>query len=437
VLPGARVDELSVLAVLAAGLVALLLLVRGRADRALLVFVLAVCFVPYWVGRSLGPFVPAVVALGAVLIVALVQRQQIRLVIADVLLAIVVGTALVSFVAGFVTLPSAYGAVVEWTVPYVLGRMVSTQLPPRKVAWGVAVPFALVGVMAVVESLTGTNIFHTVGSSSPLYGVWGSEQLRGGVVRAEGAFGHSIALGACFAMALPMVWASRLRPAVKLLALAAIAAGTVTTLSRIGIVTVSLALLLSLVLLRDAVSTRVKVVVVGLLAAGVAVAAPYLLAVFGQAGDEASGSAAYRGDLLSLVPRMSLLGRSSAAFREADGAGGFGDFGSIDNALVLIGLQLGVLPLALLLVLGALGIVRVLRRAPSPALVGVVAALPALTSVAFITQYTVFFWFMVGLAATGSPKTAPLQETDPPVESEPGSDVRYHDATRSLQHARP
>jgi hypothetical protein len=200
---------------------------------------------------------------------------------------------------------------------------------------------------------------------------------------------------------------------------------------------VSLALLLSLVLLRDAVSTRVKVVVVGLLAAGVAVAAPYLLAVFGQAGDEASGSAAYRGDLLSLVPRMSLLGRSSAAFREADGAGGFGDFGSIDNALVLIGLQLGVLPLALLLVLGALGIVRVLRRAPSPALVGVVAALPALTSVAFITQYTVFFWFMVGLAATGSPKTAPLQETDPPVESEPGSDVRYHDATRSLQHARP
>jgi hypothetical protein len=437
VLSGARVDELSMLAVLAAGLVALGLLVRHRPDRALLLFVLTVCFVPYWIGRSVGPFVPAVVGLAAVLIVALVERHEVRLHVADILLGVVVATALVSFLAGFVTLSSAYGAVVEWTVPYLLGRMVASQVPRSRIALAVAIPFVVVAGMAVVESITGTNPFHAIGASSPLHGVWGNEQVRGGVVRSEGAFGHSIALGACLAMVIPMVWAARLPAPVKLLALAVIAGGTVATLSRIGIVTAVLALVLSLLVLRDVVSTRFRVCVVAVLAAGAAIAAPYLTSVFTEAGDEASGSAAYRGDLLSLVPEMSLLGRSGASFRAADGAGGFGDFGSIDNALVLIGLQLGVLPIALLLVLGVLAVVRVMRPAPPAALVGVVASMPALTSVAFITQYTVFFWFMVGLAATASREVEPPAEPDPPVESRPRSDVRHHDATRALQHARP
>lgn len=50
--------------------------------------------------------------------------------------------------------------------------------------------------------------------------------------------------------------------------------------------------------------------------------------------------------------------------------------------------------LALLLV----GIYLVFTRQAAPATIAVVAQIPNLLTVALITQYQIFFWFMVGLA---------------------------------------
>jgi hypothetical protein len=134
-----------------------------------------------------------------------------------------------------------------------------------------------------------------------------------------------------------------------------------------------------------------------ILGIGSAVALPILLEVFGAAGAEAEGSAGYRFDLVPLINSMVVLGVSPSREVLATGEDYWGGFRSIDSALILIGLRFGLLCLVIVVLLLAMLLVGVLRRA-SPASVALVAQIPAFATVALITQYAVFVWFTAGLA---------------------------------------
>ncbi len=404
------VDELAVLVVLGALALATLAVVRARPVLGLVGFLVLLAFVPAWFGLQMVVFLTPATALGVALVAAAWRRVDLRLHGFDLIMLAVVTAVVTSFLAGYVPLASAYAVVLGWAVPYVVGRVTSVSLPPAVVATCVAVVLGVVALFAVAEFLTGQNPFVGLGAGTPFversgYRVWSPIQVRGGQARAEAAFGHSIALGATLGMAVPFVWVSALRPWLKALTLLAVSAAAVFTFSRIGMVSVGGALVLSLLFLGRHVTRRFRLTVLLVLAAGAAVVVPVALEVFASAGDEATGSAAYRGDLLQLLPELAWVGESPAAARDASGARSFGGFESIDSAIVLVGLRYGVLPLALLLAGALAGVVALVRGRRSAALVAALATLPALTSVAFITQLTTFFWFVVGLAV--APVVAP------------------------------
>jgi hypothetical protein len=397
-----QIDELTLLLLLAALAAVAAVVVRRRPWLGLVGYIAVLCFVPPWFGVSLGVHIGSTEAVGVVLLAALWLGSGVRLRYPDLVMAALLGLVVVCQVAGLVTLQATYAVLAGWGLPYLVARVVSRRVDMRWVYMTVAVAFAIVGLLALVEFATGTNLFVQLRSSSPLYANWAGIRVRGGLPRAEGAFGNSIAMGGALALAVPFVWVSCLRGWLKALCIALVVGGAFVTFSRIGMVSAVLALVLCVVFLRSRVSRAFTVTTVVMVLVGATLATPYVLQVFADAGDEAAGSAAYRGDLLSLLPSMSVLGQSAVAFANSAGTSGFGSFESIDSALLLTGLLYGLLPLAVLVGGAVVAAVALFRPDRAPAVVSVVSLLPALTSVAFITQFTVFFWFVVGLAASGA-----------------------------------
>lgn len=397
-MPGlGNVDGLALLLVVGALGAALTLVVHARPRAGYGLYLAVLCLVPPWVAVPVGVLVTPLMAIGLAIIVATWAGSEIRLLTYDVVTAVVIGSVAVSFLLGYVTLTQAYAAIVGWGLPYLVGRL-GTRVGTDWLSTCIAVVFFVVAVLAVVEFVGRRNWFVEIHFPNSMYEGWAGIRYRGGMPRVEGAFGNSIALGACLAMAVPFVWVSRLRPVVKAVVILTLAAAAVMTFSRIGMLSVVLGVVLCVTLLGGRVSRGFRIATASLLVVGVAIAAPLAMDVFTSAGDEAQGSAEYRGDLLSLVPTMTWLGQSSASARDAAGTQSFGSFESIDSAIILVGLTYGLIPLALLLVSAVAAVVAVVRGHRGPAMVAVLAILPGLTSVAFITQFTTFFWFVVGLA---------------------------------------
>ncbi|GEL94962.1 hypothetical protein [Cellulomonas composti] len=393
------VDGLAILLVLLALGAVFVVVVREVPLLGLCACLAFMCFVPPWVGGSFVVFVTPLTAAFLGSILALWSGSGIRLRAFDAVMLLVLGVIAVSFVAGFVTLERAFAAVFGWGVAYLAGRVLGMRVREDVVATVIAVAFGVVALLAILEFVTQHNLFvglHLGGGAG--YARWSGIRWRGGVPRVEGAWGSAIALGGGLAMSVPFVWCSRLRPALKAATLAAVGFAAVVTFSRIGMVSTVLAFVGCLVLLGGAVSPGFRRAAAALFVVGAAVALPLARDVFTAAGSEASNSADYRGDLLSLVPSMNWLGRTSEVTTDAAGETRYGAFGSIDSAPILLGLDYGILPLLVLLGAAVVAAVALVRANRSAALVAVVALLPGLTSVAFITQLTPMFWFVVGLA---------------------------------------
>jgi hypothetical protein len=290
----------------------------------------------------------------------------------------------------------------------------------------VALALGLVALVAIAEFATGVNVFVQWSADNPLYSTWGDLQDRGGVLRAEGAFGHSLALGGALSLAIPFALSAPLHAWQRLLIASALLVAVTLTFSRTAMMCAIAAVVFS-VLLQSGVGTpRLRV---ALLASGSAIgvlAFPLVSRVFEQAGAEAEDSAAYRGELLSLISRMQLIGQSPAFQRTPDGKAYFGTFRSIDSAVILTGLTYGLVPLLLLALVLVVALVLLVRGEATAGTVAVLSQLPALATVAFITQYTIFFWFVVGVAVTSQQllravPAARLAPPAPPATSHPTS----------------
>lgn len=385
----------------AAGAVALGLLSRQRPRVGVAVWLLSVALIPIWTGVTLKLYFMPATLVGMVLLVFLKHRLgRLKLGLADYLVAAFMLSCLAPIITGGATLSTVFVVITSWSFPYLIGRLATGLVGVQWLYGAVAVVFTVVAIGLIAEMVTGWNPFLSFPHRSPdLFAVWGDLQTRGGVVRSEGAFGHSIAAGSATAMAIPMALGSRFRPWLKCGMAVVMGIGVVVTVSRVSMVGAAIGVVLVLFLLRE-LSPRVRAglfIVFGILAVG---ALPFVLRTLRSAGDEATASAGYRGSLLDLVPGISVLGVSPLARKSPDGKFFFGNFRSIDSQLLLTGLQYGWFAL----ILGLLGLLAavlvVVSRRGTAATIAVVAQIPALATVALITQYADFFWFVVGVAVS-------------------------------------
>ncbi len=377
---------------------AFLAAVRRWPRAGVLVAVLVIAFVPIWVGVQVGVFVPLASAVAAVVAAALATRRVPLWSFADLVLLFLFVSALAPMAIGRLSLASAFGVASVWMAGYLLGRLAYGQAGREWVYGCVAVVFAVVAVLAVLEFVTGWHGLASWGQSNAAKAAWGTIQGRGGLERSEGAFGHSIALGASLAIAAALTVEARFRPWVRLVLIALIGVGSAVTLSRTALVCTGLGLVLGVVFLRSTQARELRRGLSLLLVVGAATLTPFVLQVLADAGDEAARSAGYRGNLLSLLPYVDLLGFSEAMQRTATGSLYFGGFQSIDSQLILFGLSYGWLTLVWVLALLAMATSTVLVGRGNAALVAVVAQVPALVTVALITQYALLVWFTVGLS---------------------------------------
>lgn len=386
---------------------ALAFIVAHRSPRlALAAGVVVLCLVPVWVGARLGfngnLFLPAAVLVALALAAALLPVRELRASPVDAVLVLLVVLAASSFLTSDATLALSF-LVTPFTyfvAGYAFGRIGAARLGVQYVYRVVAVIFTVVAVLAIIEFLSGWNPFVLLRIDNSQFTEWGDIQERGGHARAEGAFGHSIALGASLALAIPLTLATTFRFGLRLCMVGLMVIATVFTFSRIGIVCAVIGILLSALLMRDALLPRHRALLLGGAAVVGLALMPLVLAVFTEAGEEASDSAAYRGDLLPLLSRANLVGFSDIVHRSPTGDLAFGSFRSVDSQVVLTGLTTGSLALVIVGVALLGAIVLCLRRRANAATIAVVAQIPALLTVALITQYSVVLWLVVGIAAT-------------------------------------
>ena len=386
---------------------ALSLVLLHRSPRLAFVAALCtVCFVPVWVSARLGfngnMLIPAAVLACLAVSLILLPARTLRASPVDGLLVLLVVMAASSFLTSdpVLTLSFLVTPFAHFVSGYLLGRIATARIGMDTVYRIIAVAFTVVAVLALVEFASGVNLFTGIRMDNSLFREWGDIQSRGGFDRAEGAFGHSIALGSSLALAAPITLAARLPFGLRLGMVALMLGATVVTFSRIGIICAFLGVVLCAVLLRDRFSRLQR----GLVLASATVIAlamlPLVLEVFTEAGDEAANSASYRGDLLTTLSSANLIGLSDDVYRSPTGALTFGGFISIDSQLILTALTTGVLALVAVIVAAAAAVILCLRGRAQAATIAVVAQLPALAAVALITQYSVMLWLIIGVAAT-------------------------------------
>ncbi|MFT7710510.1 hypothetical protein ACMT9Y_06095 [Clavibacter tessellarius] len=403
-LAGSGVQTLLVLGIALVGGALLLLVLRRLPRTAVAVWLVALSLVPVWSGVQVGGYYLPPSTIAAVLVIlAIVPVPGFRVSPLDALVVLMTAAGFAGIVVGggAGVGMSTLVTFLTYALPgYLLGRLAAHRIGMASLHALVAVVSTVVAVLAVVEFVSGGNPFVLLPGNAGLRETWATLQGRGGIIRAEGAYGHSIALGSALAIAIPLTLASRFRLPVRLGMTAVMMLAAVLTFSRVGMLGAVLGLALSIVFLRDAISLRVRATVTAGVVVVAAAVAPFVQSVFDDAGTEASNSSDYRGDLYSLVPGMGILGTTPDAHRGSDGRVFYGPFRSIDSQLVLTGLTFGLLVAAAVLVALAVGVGLVLRGRATAATIALVAQIPALASVALITQYATLVWFLAGVAAT-------------------------------------
>lgn len=386
------------LLLLAAGAFAAVWYVARSAPRLVVAGWAAVCFlVPIWVGVQAGIYWSAVTAVTAVALAAW-STSDVTFSYVDVLVVGFAVLVLVAYVVGGSTWGHVLIVLIGWMVPYVWGRVVLARVDPGWLYSCIAVAATAAAVFGIIEFATGFNPFVGIAMPNGAWRTWHELQLRGGFVRAEGAFGHSIAFASALAMSSVFVIVTRWPIWTRLACLSVIITAVGMSFSRIGMITLAITLVLAALLLGRWITRSMRLGVVVLLVVAAMIAMPLLGDVFTAAGEEAGGSAEYRSDLALLVGEMRALGITASWTVLPTGETYYGSFQSIDSELVLSGLRFGILPLIALVAAIVTCVLGLLRGRATPAAVAVAAQVPAFATVALITQYGYLAWFLAGVA---------------------------------------
>jgi hypothetical protein len=387
------------LAVVAVAAIAIVLVFRSAPRFTFAAWAGVLFLVPVWVGISAGISFSALSFVTILCVIAGIRRG-LHWTIADTLVLAFLAVVMISFVLGGVLLGNVLTTALDWVLPYVMGRLILARLGFGFIATCIGLFTVAAATLALLEFVTGTNLFVLVPWSNSTYALWHGLQSRGGFIRAEGAFGHSISLGVCLSMGSIFILAARWSLGLRVAAIVTTGLAIVVTFSRIGLVCFALGLVLFAVFSGRQLRLRARIVFVGVALIGATWVLPFLSDVFASAGAEAEGSALYRLDLISLFAAMSPVGLSPDYSLLPNGDVYFGEFQSIDSALVVIGLRLGWVPLLMLCSLLLAAIVVLLRGKGNPPIIALVSQIPALAAVALITQMPNLIWFIGGLSVS-------------------------------------
>ena len=400
-MPSSTFTQILILGI-GACLAALLVIVGMRRPWWVTVAAIAALpLVPSWVGVNVSIFfVNAHLALALLAIASILVSRPWAFRLHAVDLAVVAALVVLLGLAllHVASLSHAY-ALFQGLVAYTLGRVAAERFGLRRIFTVVAIAFGTAAVLLLVEAAAALNLWTTyVRVPNSQFAAWSSIQYRGGVARSEGAFGHSIAAGGSMAIAAVLALDSSLKPWLRLTGVAVMGAAILTTFSRIGMITAAIGITLALFAARTTLATRARTAVLCILGAGGAAFALGSASVFAESGAEAANSASYRVWILDLLTTLEPFGFASSYSRSTAGGSSFGNYESIDNAVLHFALSNGwVLTLVLLCLLAA-ALLPVARRTAGVAGVALVAQVPSLFMVALITQYSMVFWLCAGLA---------------------------------------
>lgn len=419
-------DRLSELLLALGSAVFLAMIWRNWPQIGVACWLVVVAFVPCWLEVvAVVTFPPATVA-GIFLLLVLSPLWPSVWCLGDWLGLGLFLTCLAPIAVNGSTRTAAFVVITHWAVGYALGRLIPSRVALDWVYRAVAVTFTLVSVGGLLEFAFSKNPFVLITAHNSDFHAWSGIQDRGGLARVEGAFGHSIAFGASVALAIPIALASRFQLRTRIVMVALMLGAEIVTFSRIGIACAVLGVSFTAMFAGDAISARLRGVLVALLFAGAAAAMPFLASTFESAGSEASDSASYRGDLTTLLPDISVLGLSPARHVAPNGDLFFGQFRSIDSAMMLLGLTYGWLALIAAAVALAAAVYLVVARQATPPTIAIAAHIPALLSVALITQYETFVFFLAGLAVSSQAHSMERQraltagrDVQPQIQSNP------------------
>lgn len=284
--------------------------------------------------------------------------------------------------------------VAQGVTAYFVGRRLSLAAGEQWTYRAIGITTVALAAWSVTEYFTGWHLFTGVHGAASL-DFWSDIEYRAGQARSEAAWGHPLALGSMLSMGIPFVFMLRWRFPLLLL----VNAGILATLSRGPILGAVVALGLCVVFLPT-MSIRQRVAALLAAIAGAAIGLPFLLARFSDASGELKASSDYRAMLLRLVPGdMHWFGRADYVTTNTHGTLSYrGTIGSIDNAFLLIGLDLGWVVLGIF----SLGLLAAFWRTISlrarTAEVALASQIVLLLTVAMITQYQAAVYFVAGVA---------------------------------------
>lgn len=379
----------------------------------------SLALIPFWLGGSVGGFFISIqLLLAAVAAISILVREKpaVGLNFVDIALTLLLGLSVATWVLGLSTVTQPY-TFLQAMVIYWFARLAAMTYGTRQIFTVIAAAFALVAVTMLLEFATGRNPWlEYLAVNNNLYDQWSGLQSRGGVLRAEGPFGHSIAAGCSLAVAATLALGAKLRTWVRITVILLLTSAILVTISRIGMVTAALGIGLAIVFTRTKLSRAVNALVLGVLMLGITTYNLTLAGIFEESGAEAANSAAYRLWLLDLLPLLQPIGYAASFSRSTSGAGSFSSFASIDNFFLEYSLKNGWVPAVVLLVLMGVAILQLLRLRAGQATAAVVAQIPALFTVALITTYGLVFWLSVGLSVSESVIGAQLRRRSTTVD---------------------
>lgn len=368
--------------------------------RAAIVIWLAVMIaVPCWISvRMVTTFSPLNLA-ALLLLPAILHAAKQRLSRIDVLLGVFVVLTSLAF-AFFGTPQYAFAMVfVQWLAAYWVGRYLAPAAGKDWCYRAVAIAATVVGAWALVEFAFGLHLFENFAGTDASAG-WQTIQSRGPFARSEGAWGHSIAMGAFLAVGLPFVIAAKFSTGRRVLMIALVCGGVIVTFSRGALIGALIVLVACVLFLPGTeLNRKTRQLLFALLFVAAITLIPFLLSVFDNLSYDLDPSTQYRASLTEhIFEDMNALGPAEGIDLAPDGRYFYRQFGSIDNAYILAVLQFGWMPVACLLAGLSAVVVRVLRGRGGPADIAMAGQVWVMGTVALITQYGMAVWFCAGLA---------------------------------------
>ncbi|MGR6971715.1 O-antigen ligase family protein [Streptomyces cynarae] len=378
----------------------------ARHPRLLLALWLSVlALVPFWLTvESASLHLPPATIATILLVPALLHYSRgVRPGVSDVVLCLGCAGAVLMTLFGAPQYAAA-ALITQGGTSYAVGRILTARVGTSATFKAIAVITVIVSAWSLAELATGIHVFQNLQGAADL-SFWNQIQVRGSLARSEAAWGHAIALGAFISMGIPMIFASGLKwtPALVIIAVG----GTLATLSRGPILGAVIALSFCFIFVRfESRSRRLAIAAALTVTTGLLISP--LLKLFAGVSSELDTTSAYRAELLThAIDDLKLFGRADHVWTSAEGRLLYRGFGSIDNAYLLMALDLGLVVTSVFAAGLGVALWRTIRFRGSAADLALASQIPVLFTVAMITQYQAALFFVAGAAvsarrATGS-----------------------------------